>query len=134
MFFHRERTSENGPPTVAASAVKASWCTNHHYKCTIHQYSSTVRLYAPSTRVAPFVTVAPSTRVAPIFSVAPSTLLLHLLATVWRHVMLLYNSISSTVLLPMRIRLDDYLTSSLKSKFLQLQNVSPPVDAFILLS
>ena len=91
---------------------------------------------------------------APIFSVAPSTVctnlqccafysvqhlqccafnsvhqfsvLLHLLATVLRHViMLLYNPTSSTILLPMRICLVDYLTASLKSKFLQLHNISP---------
>ena len=45
-----------------------------------------------------------------------SSVLLHLLATVlWHVIMLLYNSTSSTILLPMGIRLVDYLTASLKS-------------------
>ena len=45
-----------------------------------------------------------------------STVLYHSLSTILCHViMLLYNSKSSTILLPMRIRIADYLTASLKS-------------------
>ena len=49
---------------------------------------------------------------------------------------LCYSSILyyQTILLPMWICLVDYLTASLKSKFLQLRNMLPPVDEFILLS
>ena len=61
--------------------------------------------------------------------------LLNLLATILCHViMLLDDSILSMILQPMWIRLVDYLTASLKSKFLQLPNMLPTVGAFIILS
>ena len=82
---------------------------------------------APSTS-APFTNLQcyASTWVAPISYVAllqlhRSSVLLHLLATILCHViMLLINSTLSTILLRMWIRFVDYLTASLKSKFLQL--------------
>ena len=95
-----------------------------------HQvHHSPISSVTPSTRVAPISTVVPSTSVAPIVTVAflqlhHSAVLLLLLATISCHViMLLDNSILSTILLLMWIRLVDYLPASLKYKFLQLQNM-----------
>ena len=79
-----------------------------------------------------------STRVAPISTVAlvqlhHSTVNLHLLATIFGDyatcqlcdyvIMLLVHSTLSTILLPRWICLVDYLTTSLKSKFLQLYRI-----------
>ena len=103
-------------------------------------HHSPISSVTSSTRVAPISSVAPSTSVEPIITVVllqfhHSTVLLHFLAAILCHViMLLSNSILSIILLPMWIRLVDYLTASLKSKFVLLQKMLPPVDTFILQS
>ena len=128
--FHRERTSEEQ-------------ATYHSY-FSIQVESILLPLGSSNegivVRHSPIFTVPPSTSVTPssllrLLQLHHSTVLLHLLATILCHViMLLDNSTLSTILLLMWIRLVYYLTAPMKSKFLQLQNMLPPVDAFILLS
>ena len=112
------------------SSVRLIKCDVHQsplctfYKCTVHQ-SPVLHLYKGCTELHCW----PST-VAPFYSGAPFVSYYFMLCDY----MLLDNSTLSTILLPMWIRIADYLTASMKSKFLQLQIMLPPVDVFILLS
>ena len=110
-------------PSTSAAPFTDFQCCAFYKCCTIHQ-SPVLRLL----QVLPIVTVA-------LLQLHRSTVLIQLLSTIFCHViMLLDNSMLSIILLPMWTRLVYYLTASSKSKFLQLQNMLPPVDEFILLS
>ena len=99
-------------------------------KCIIHQspvlrlprvLCQSTLLHLLQVHHSPISSVTPSTSVVPIDTVEllqlhRSTLLLHLLAAILCHmIMLLDDSILSIILLPMWTRLVDYLTASLKS-------------------